>query len=144
LYAFVRLVGASDNTTKHQTARCRTFVVSSCRYRCTPNCTLSCGVLSQRNIVARFKSKDRLINQATGRQHAAQQRAVLACFARDRTSVQKRAVWRFVLLSLALARRTKRTKSATILSCVMLAFTMYAKRHVVVRRVIAMLHYRSV
>jgi hypothetical protein len=30
-YAFVCLVDASDNTTKRQTARCRTFVLSSCR-----------------------------------------------------------------------------------------------------------------
>jgi hypothetical protein len=84
--AFVRRVGASDNIrSKRQTASCRTFVLSSCRLRCTHNCALSCGVWSRCHTVARFKLKDWLISQATSRQRTARQRAVWR-FASDNTT----------------------------------------------------------
>jgi hypothetical protein len=48
-----------------------------------------------------YKPSDR----ATSRQGAAQQRAILECFARYRTTVRQRAVWRIVVFSLATRRK---------------------------------------
>jgi hypothetical protein len=60
-YAFVRLVGASGNTTRRKTARCRTVVLSSCRYQQhikAPNGALShCRLVSSAaRQTARFRA----------------------------------------------------------------------------------------
>jgi hypothetical protein len=91
-YAFVRRVGASDNKTKRQTARCRAVDLLSCLKRGTPNGALSCGVLSQCHIVARFKLTDRRAALETGRQdNSATTRHLELCrvVASDRTTRRK-------------------------------------------------------
>jgi hypothetical protein len=91
---------ACDITTKHQTVRCRAVVLLSCLLRVTPNGALSCGVLSRCHIVALFKLKDWLISQRQG-DIGPHDNAQFGVPNRDRTAIRQRAVWRFVVLSLA-------------------------------------------
>jgi hypothetical protein len=97
-----------------------------------PNGALSCGVLSWCHIVARFKWKDWLISQATGRQRAARQRArqddkstarqravcaLSCCRYSDRTTRRKSDNAPFGALSCCRLRQLdaqKRTKTANI------------------------------
>jgi hypothetical protein len=68
--AFVRIVVASDSRTKRQSVRCRTFVLSPTMHA---KRRVVVRVFSRCHNVARLKSKDWLISQATGRQRIARQ-----------------------------------------------------------------------
>jgi hypothetical protein len=73
LYAFARLIGASDNTTKRQTARCGLVVLSLARHA-------KLCVVVRRDVALSMAYKPILqfehSDNVTSRQQASQQRAV--------------------------------------------------------------------